>query len=83
MAPRAVIVGSGTEIPPNRVTNDMLSRIMDTSDAWIRERSGVETRYYVDDGHRHLGPRRGRGPSRPWRRRGRATRTSTSSSSPP
>jgi 3-oxoacyl-[acyl-carrier-protein] synthase-3 len=28
----------------------MLARIMDTSDAWIRERSGVETRYYVEPG---------------------------------
>ena len=28
----------------------MLSRIMDASDEWIRERSGVETRYYVDEG---------------------------------
>jgi 3-oxoacyl-[acyl-carrier-protein] synthase-3 len=45
---RAVIVGSGSEIPPNRVTNQMLARIMDTSDEWIRERSGVETRYYAD-----------------------------------
>lgn len=48
--PRAVIVGSGSKIPPNRVTNDMLAKIMDTSDAWIRERSGVETRYYADAG---------------------------------
>ena len=47
---RAVIVGSGKAIPPNRVTNPMLARIMDTSDEWIRERSGVETRYYVDPG---------------------------------
>jgi 3-oxoacyl-[acyl-carrier-protein] synthase-3 len=47
---RAVIVGSGTCIPPNLVTNDMLSRIMDASNEWIRERSGVETRYYVDEG---------------------------------
>jgi len=47
---RAVIVGSGSEIPPNRVTNAMLSRIMDTSDEWIRERSGVEARHYVDPG---------------------------------
>lgn len=47
---RAVIVGSGSEVPPNLVSNDMLSRLMDTSDAWIRERSGVETRYYVDPG---------------------------------
>jgi 3-oxoacyl-[acyl-carrier-protein] synthase-3 len=47
---RAVVVGSGTEIPPHLVTNDMLARIMDTSDAWIRERSGVETRYFVEPG---------------------------------
>jgi 3-oxoacyl-[acyl-carrier-protein] synthase-3 len=47
---RSVIVGSGTEIPPNRVTNDMLARVLETSDAWVRERSGVETRYYVDPG---------------------------------
>ena len=50
MAPRAVIVGSGSHIPKNRVTNDMLARLMDTSDEWIRERSGVEARHYVDPG---------------------------------
>ncbi len=44
---RSVIVGSGSEIPPTRVTNGMLARLMDTSDEWIRERSGVETRHYV------------------------------------
>jgi 3-oxoacyl-[acyl-carrier-protein] synthase-3 len=48
--PRAIIVGSGSEIAKNRVTNEMLSRVLDTNDAWIRERSGVETRYYVDPG---------------------------------
>jgi 3-oxoacyl-[acyl-carrier-protein] synthase III len=47
---RAVIVGSGSCVPPNQVTNQMLSRIMDASDEWIRERSGVETRHYVDEG---------------------------------
>lgn len=47
---RAIIAGSGSCIPSNEVTNDMLSRIMDTSDEWIRERSGVERRYYVDEG---------------------------------
>jgi 3-oxoacyl-[acyl-carrier-protein] synthase-3 len=47
---RAVLVGSGSEIAANRVTNDMLARIMDTSDSWIRERSGVETRYFVEPG---------------------------------
>ena len=48
--PRAIIVGSGSEIAKNRVTNDMLSKVLDTNDAWIRERSGVATRYYVDPG---------------------------------
>ncbi|MDI9612756.1 MAG: beta-ketoacyl-ACP synthase III [Acidobacteriota bacterium] len=47
---RSVIVGSGISIPPNRVTNAMLARIMDAGDEWIRDRSGVETRYYVDEG---------------------------------
>lgn len=48
--PKAVIEGSGSEIPGNRVTNEMLSRLMETNDEWIRERSGIETRYYVDPG---------------------------------
>jgi 3-oxoacyl-[acyl-carrier-protein] synthase III len=47
---RAAIIGSGSCVPPNQVTNEMLSRIMDASDSWIKERSGVETRYYVDEG---------------------------------
>lgn len=47
---RAVIVGSGSEIPPTRVPNDRLALIMDTTDAWIRERSGVEARHFVEDG---------------------------------
>jgi 3-oxoacyl-[acyl-carrier-protein] synthase-3 len=48
--PRTVIVGSGSEIPPNCITNDMLATVMDTTDEWIKERSGVETRYYVNEG---------------------------------
>ena len=47
---RSVIAGSGSDIPKNRVTNAMLARIMDTTDEWIRERSGVEARHYVDPG---------------------------------
>jgi len=47
---RTVIAGSGVAIPPNGVTNEMLSRIMDVDDDWIRERSGVEKRYFVDAG---------------------------------
>jgi 3-oxoacyl-[acyl-carrier-protein] synthase-3 len=44
---RAVIVGSGSEIAPTRVTNAQMARIMDTSDDWIRERSGVEERHFA------------------------------------
>ena len=45
--PRAVIVGSGSEIASIRLTNDQMALMMDTSDQWIRERSGVETRHFA------------------------------------
>jgi 3-oxoacyl-[acyl-carrier-protein] synthase-3 len=44
---RAVIIGSGSEIAPTRVTTAQLARIIDTSDEWIRERSGVEERHFA------------------------------------
>ncbi|MFL6244627.1 MAG: 3-oxoacyl-ACP synthase III family protein [Thermoanaerobaculia bacterium] len=47
---RSVITGTGIGIPKNVVTNDDLAKVMDTSDEWIRTRSGVEERRYVDDG---------------------------------
>jgi 3-oxoacyl-[acyl-carrier-protein] synthase-3 len=48
--PRALLIGSGIHVPDICVDNHMLSRIMDTSDEWIRERSGIVTRYYVEPG---------------------------------
>ncbi len=48
--PRAVLAGSGVAVPPVRVDNHMLARVIDTSDDWIRERSGVVTRYFVEEG---------------------------------
>jgi 3-oxoacyl-[acyl-carrier-protein] synthase-3 len=48
--PRAVIAGSGIAVPPIVVDNAMLSRIVETSDEWIRERSGVATRRFVEPG---------------------------------
>ena len=47
---RTQIMGSGFVTGQHLVTNDQLAAVMDTSDAWIRERSGVETRYYVEPG---------------------------------
>lgn len=46
----SVITGTGISVPPNVVTNDDLGRIMDTSDEWIRSRSGVAERRFVDPG---------------------------------
>lgn len=42
------IVGMGHYVPENIVTNDDLSKIMDTSDAWIQERTGVKERRWVE-----------------------------------
>jgi 3-oxoacyl-[acyl-carrier-protein] synthase III len=47
---RAQLVGTGIAVPPLEVDNQMLARIIETSDEWIRERSGVSTRYYVHAG---------------------------------
>ena len=47
---RAVLAGTGICVPPLEVDNRMLSRIIETSDDWVRERSGIRTRYYVEAG---------------------------------
>ena len=44
------IIGLGHYVPDNVVTNDDLSKIMDTNDAWIRERTGIEERRHVVQG---------------------------------
>jgi 3-oxoacyl-[acyl-carrier-protein] synthase-3 len=46
----AKILGTGAYLPERVVTNDELAEIMDTSDAWIRERTGIRERRFVDDG---------------------------------
>ena len=44
VARRAVLLGAGAALPPGEVTNDDLAQRVDTSDAWIRERTGIEAR---------------------------------------
>lgn len=39
------ICGTGSALPEFTVTNDDLSKIMDTSDEWIRERTGIRSRH--------------------------------------
>jgi 3-oxoacyl-[acyl-carrier-protein] synthase-3 len=47
---RAVLAGTGVAVPPLEVDNHMLAKIIETDDAWVRERSGIVTRYYVERG---------------------------------
>lgn len=47
---RAFISGTGYHVPDRVVTNDDLAALMNTSDQWIRERTGIESRRYVEDG---------------------------------
>jgi len=46
----AVVEGLGTALPARRVTNDDLARVLDTSDEWIRTRTGIVARRMVDEG---------------------------------
>ena len=43
------ISGTGSALPRKIVTNDMLSEFLDTSDEWIRTRTGVVSRHVISD----------------------------------
>lgn len=43
------IIGTGSALPRKIVTNDMLSEFLDTSDEWIRTRTGVVSRHVISD----------------------------------
>ncbi len=47
---RTRIVGTGSAVPDRVVLNDELSRLMDTSDEWIRTRTGIQERRWVREG---------------------------------
>jgi len=47
---RAVIRGIGSYLPKRVMTNAELSVLVDTSDAWIQERTGIRERHIVADG---------------------------------
>ena len=44
---RSRIKGLGFYVPENVVTNDDLSKLMDTSDEWIQERTGIQQRHHA------------------------------------
>ncbi|MBN2271949.1 MAG: ketoacyl-ACP synthase III [Sedimentisphaerales bacterium] len=45
----AVIAGYGASVPEKVLTNDELSRIVDTNDEWITTRTGIKTRHITTD----------------------------------
>ncbi len=47
---RSLVIGSGAYLPETVLTNTELSRRVDTSDEWIRERTGIRERRVVRDG---------------------------------
>ncbi|AMC10596.1 3-oxoacyl-ACP synthase [Lutibacter profundi] len=44
------ITGLGYYVPDNIVTNEDLSKLMDTNDAWIEERTGIKERRWIKEG---------------------------------
>jgi 3-oxoacyl-[acyl-carrier-protein] synthase III len=48
--PRTRFLGTGFAVPDRVVTNDELSRLMDTTDEWIRTRTGIQERRWVKEG---------------------------------
>ncbi|MFF0728529.1 beta-ketoacyl-ACP synthase III [Streptomyces sp. NPDC004134] len=50
MTQHAALIGLGAHLPPRQVTNDDLSRTLDTSDEWISTRTGIRTRRWATPG---------------------------------
>ncbi len=44
------ITGSGRYLPGRPYTNQDLARVMDTSDEWVRQRTGIEQRHFCPEG---------------------------------
>lgn len=47
---RSVVIGSGAYLPQNCVSNEELAKTVDTSDEWIRKRTGITQRYIAAPG---------------------------------
>ena len=46
----ARVIGTGSYLPEKVVTNDDLARTVDTSDEWIRTRTGIRSRHFAAEG---------------------------------
>src|SRR4030081_1905946 len=47
---RSVVLGCGSYLPSRVLTNAELSRMVDTSDEWIRQRTGIRERHIAGEG---------------------------------
>ena len=47
---RSKIIGFGSYLPEKVLSNDDLAKMVDTSDEWIVERTGIRNRHIADDG---------------------------------
>ena len=52
MSIRARISGTGMYVPERVVTNEELASVMETNDEWIRQRSGIGTRHWIEPGQK-------------------------------
>ena len=50
MSRKAKIIGIGAYLPDTIKSNDDLAAVLDTSDAWIKERSGIAQRHLAGEG---------------------------------
>ena len=50
MSRHSVVRGTGSALPPRRVTNQELAERVDTSHEWIVERTGIHARHIAADG---------------------------------
>lgn len=48
------ILSTGMYVPPKIVTNQDLEKLMDTSDEWIQQRSGIKERRWIEEGQTTL-----------------------------
>ncbi len=53
--PTSIILGTGRAVPARTVTNDQLAALMDTSDEWIRARTGIRERRWITPGETGVG----------------------------
>ena len=69
---RVKIAGLSTYVPPRVLTNDDLEKLVDTSNEWILQRTGIRRTAHRRTGRRHVGSGGGGGGRRPAAGRGHA-----------